>query len=226
MKQTRRTGRNNERCEATSVLSGQIAHPLKCDFLFICTRKNLYRNFRLRKSKQRDYISDRIKGNVKQTKINEHETPLDEILYDQFSVDKNLDKQSRTSTRKSRINSLCTFQLFCSRSRFAAYLQPRIFLEEKNLLGWIELIENQKLYKAVKSLSVEDQTFISYIVKECKTQSEISYFYNLSQSQVCCKFNKILRILKNNICNRQKHFCRQFFQIKKHFKRLVIYIEE
>ena len=94
--------------------------------------------------------------------------PLDEILYDQFSVGENMDK----------------------------------LLEERNLLGWIELIENQKLYEAVKSLSVEDQTFISYIVKECKTQSEISYFYNLSQSQVCCRFNKILRILKSNISNR------------------------
>ena len=50
-----------------------------------------------------------IKDNIKQLKINKHETPLDEILYDQFSVDENLDKQSRASTRKSRINSFCTF---------------------------------------------------------------------------------------------------------------------
>ena len=91
-----------------------------------------------------------------------------------------------------------------------------MFLEEKNLLDWIELIENPKLYEAVKNLSVEDQTFISYIVKECKTQSEISYFYNLSQSQICRRFNKILRILKSNISNRWKYFCRQFFQKKKH----------
>lgn len=109
-----------------------------------------------------------IKDSIKQSKINGHETPLDEILYDQFSVDENLDKH----------------------------------LEEKTLLGWIELIENPKLYEAVKNLSIDDQIFISYIVKECKTQSEISYFYNLSQSQVCCRFNKILRILKSNISNR------------------------
>ena len=89
-----------------------------------------------------------IEDNIKQSKINEHETPLDKILYDQFSVDENLDKH----------------------------------LKEKTLLGWIELIENLKLYEAVKSLSVEDQIFISYIVKEYKAQSETSYFYNLSQS--------------------------------------------
>ena len=109
-----------------------------------------------------------IKDNIKQSKINEHKTPLDEILYDQFSVGENMDKH----------------------------------LEEKTLLGWIELIENQKLYEAVKGLSIDDQIFISYIVKECKTQSEISYFYNLSQSQVCYRFNKILRILNSNISNR------------------------
>ena len=77
-----------------------------------------------------------IKDNIRQSKINEHETPLDEILYDQFSVGENMDKH----------------------------------LEEKTLLGWIELIENQKLYKAVKGLSIEDQIFISYIVKKGLTQ--------------------------------------------------------
>ena len=33
-----------------------------------------------------------IKDNIRQSKINEHETPLDEILYDQFSVGENMDK--------------------------------------------------------------------------------------------------------------------------------------
>ena len=104
-----------------------------------------------------------IKDSIKQSNINEYETPLDEILYDQFSVDENLDKH----------------------------------LEEQNLLGWIELIENQKLYDAVKSLSIEDQIFISYIVKECKTQQEIASKYGVNQSSVKNRFDKILRILKN-----------------------------
>lgn len=50
-----------------------------------------------------------IKDSIKQSKINKHETPLDEILYDQFSVGKNMDKQSRTSTRKSRTKLLYVF---------------------------------------------------------------------------------------------------------------------
>ena len=99
-----------------------------------------------------------IKDNIKQSKINEHETPLDEILYDQFSVGENMDKH----------------------------------LEEKTLLGWIELIENQKLYEAVKGLSIEDQIFISYIIKEGLTQRELSIMYGLTQQDISYKFNKLI----------------------------------
>ena len=102
------------------------------------------------------------KDNIKQSKINEHETPLDEILYDQFSVDENLDKH----------------------------------LEEQNLLGWIELIENQKLYEAVKSLSVEDQIFISYIVKEGRTQRELSRTYGVAQKNISKRFNRVIEKIK------------------------------
>ena len=63
-----------------------------------------------------------IKDSIKQSKINGHETPLDEILYNQFSVGENM----------------------------------YVLFEEKTLLGWIEFIENQKLYEAVKNLSIED----------------------------------------------------------------------
>ncbi len=50
-----------------------------------------------------------IKDSIKQSKINEYEMPLDEILYDQISVGENMDKQSRTSTRKSRTKLLYVF---------------------------------------------------------------------------------------------------------------------
>ena len=103
-----------------------------------------------------------IKDNIKQSKINEHETPLDEILYDQFSVGENLDKH----------------------------------LEEQNLLGWIELIENQKLYEAVKGLSIEDQIFISYIVRENKTQQELAEKYRISQQNISKRFSKVLKRLR------------------------------
>ena len=103
-----------------------------------------------------------IKENIKQSKINEHEMPLDEILYDQFSVGENMDK----------------------------------LLEERNLLGWIELIENPKLYEAVKNLSVEDQTFISYIVKEGRTQRELSRTYGVAQKNISKRFNRVIEKIK------------------------------
>ena len=104
-----------------------------------------------------------IKDNIKQSKINECETPLDEILYDQLSVGENMDKH----------------------------------LEEQNLLGWIEIIENPKLYEAVKSLSIEDQIFISYIVKEGRTQRELAKICGINQRTVGRKFDKILVLLKS-----------------------------
>ena len=103
-----------------------------------------------------------IKDSIKQSKINEHEIPLDEILYDQFSVGENLDKH----------------------------------LEERNLLGWIELIENQKLYEVVKTLSIEDQIFISYIVEEGRTQRELSRTYGVAQKNISKRFNRIMEKIR------------------------------
>lgn len=54
-------------------------------------------------------------------------------------------------------------------------------LEEQNLLGWIELIENPKLYEAMKSLSIEDQVLLSYIVKKGKSQRKLPLIYALAQ---------------------------------------------
>lgn len=106
-----------------------------------------------------------IKDNIKQSKINEYETSLDEILYDQLSVGENMDKH----------------------------------LEEKNLLGWIELIENPQLYKAIKSLTVEEQIFISHIFKECLSKEELAAKYGINRSSAFDKTNKILRVLRNKL---------------------------
>ena len=60
-------------------------------------------------------------------------------------------------------------------------------ISDDTLTGWIDLIENEKLHKAVKSLPVEDQIFISYIVKERRTQRELAQEYNISQVAICKK---------------------------------------
>ena len=102
------------------------------------------------------------KGNIKNSKIREHEISLQEIVYDNFSDDFDVDKQ----------------------------------LFEKNLLGWIELVENENLHKALKSLKIEDQIFISYIVKECKTQRELAKIYGIAQKNICKKFERLIKKIK------------------------------
>ncbi len=67
---------------------------------------------------------------------------------------------------------------------------------ERSLLGWIELIENENLYKAVKSLSIPDQVFISYIVKECRTQKELAGIYEIAQQNISKRFIKILNKIR------------------------------
>ena len=104
-----------------------------------------------------------LKDSIKKSKIDEHEIPIEEVIYDAFSNEFDVDKQ----------------------------------LFQTSLLGWIELVENENLHKALKSLSIEDQIFISYIVKECKTQQELASKYGVNQSSVKNRFDKILRILKN-----------------------------
>ena len=102
------------------------------------------------------------KDNIKNYKIREHEISLQEIVYDNFSDDFDVDKQ----------------------------------LFEKNLLGWIELVENENLHKALKSLKIEDQIFISYIVKECKAQRELAQIYKVNHRTVGRRFQKILNTIK------------------------------
>ena len=77
-----------------------------------------------------------------------------------------------------------------------------MFLEEQNLLCWFELIENQKLYEAVKWISIEDQIFISYIVKEGRTQREMENIYKVDHRKIGRKFNNIIKELSFALCKR------------------------
>ena len=102
------------------------------------------------------------KDSIKNSKIQEHEVSIEDVLYDKESENADIEKQ--------------------------------VF--EENLLGWIELIENEKLHKAIKNLSIEDQIFISYIVKECKTQRELAEVYKMAQQNASKRFSKIIEKLR------------------------------
>lgn len=117
-----------------------------------------------------------------------------------YAVIKNMDKKDLI--KQSKINkyeiSLDEFLY----DRFSITEDMDKHLEEQNLLNWIESIENPKLYEAVKNLSIDDQVFLSYIIKECRTQKELALEYKVNQTSIGNKLNKILRILRNNLLNR------------------------
>ena len=71
-------------------------------------------------------------------------------------------------------------------------------LAEQGLLSWIDLVESNNLYAALKELSVEDQVFLSLIVKEGKTQRELAKFYKIDQKTISRKFSKICSFIIKN----------------------------
>lgn len=72
-------------------------------------------------------------------------------------------------------------------------------LAEQGLLSWIDLVESDNLYAALKELSVEDQIFLSLIVKEGKTQRELAMLYNISQKNINVNLHKIISKIKETM---------------------------
>lgn len=99
---------------------------------------------------------------TKKSKIQKHEIPIEEVMYDESLNTSDVDK----------------------------------LLFQTSLLGWIELVENENLHKALKSLKIEDQIFISYIVKECKTQRELAKIYGIAQKNISKKFERLIKKIK------------------------------
>ena len=66
----------------------------------------------------------------------------------------------------------------------------------RNLLDWIDFVENVDLYMALKSLNKEEQTLLSYLYFKNKTQSEVSKFFEMSQQKFNYKLHKIFRKTK------------------------------
>ena len=102
------------------------------------------------------------KDSIKNSKIQEHEVSIEDVLYDKELENADIENQAF----------------------------------EKNLLGWIELIENENLHSAIRNLSIEDQIFISYIVKECKTQRELEDKYKIAHQNISKRFSKIIEKLR------------------------------
>ena len=111
-----------------------------------------------------------------------------------YTVIKNMDKKDSIKSSKIQEHEISIEDVLYDKESENTDIEKQAF--EKNLLGWIELIENEKLHKAIKNLSIEDQIFISYIVKECKTQRELAEVYKMAQQNVSKKFSKIIEKLR------------------------------
>ena len=118
-----------------------------------------------------------------------------------YTVIKNMDKKDALKQSKVKEHEVSIEDVLYDKESENLDIENQAF--EKNLLGWIELIENEKLHKAIKNLSIEDQIFISYIVKECKTQEELSKKYKVTQSAICQRFCKLIK-------KKKKEFLKNF----------------
>ena len=92
-----------------------------------------------------------------------------------YKVIKNMDSKDNIKNSKIREHEIFIKEIVYDNFSDNFDVDKQLF--EKNLLGWIELVENKNLHKALKSLKIEDQIFISDIVKECRTQKGFAKIY-------------------------------------------------
>ena len=111
-----------------------------------------------------------------------------------YAVIKNMDKKDLI--KQSKINKYEISLDEILYDQFSITEDMDKHLEEQNLLNWIESIENPKLYEAVKNLSIDDQAFLSYMVKEGLTQRELAPIYRIAQKNVNKRFRRIIKTIK------------------------------
>ncbi len=112
-------------------------------------------------------------------------------------VVKNMDKkdkaiQSKIDKHEIQIEDVLYSNLFCS---FDIDEQ----ISQQSLLSWVDMIENETLYKAVNKLSSKDKMFISYIFKERRTQRELADIYHITHQNISKRLNSILKRLKQSM---------------------------
>jgi DNA-directed RNA polymerase specialized sigma subunit, sigma24 homolog len=66
----------------------------------------------------------------------------------------------------------------------------------KGSLSWIDLIQNEKLHRAIEKLTEEEKYLITLLFYENRTQEELADFYNVRQPAIYHKINKIIRKIK------------------------------
>ena len=108
-----------------------------------------------------------------------------------YKVIKNMDLYDDTKKLKIQKYEIPIEEVIYDKFSNTSDMDKQLF--QTSLLGWIELVENENLHKALKSLKIEDQIFISYIVKECKTQRKLAKIYGIAQKNICKKFERLIK---------------------------------
>ncbi len=111
-----------------------------------------------------------------------------------YAVIKNMDKKDFIKQTKINKHEILLDEFLYDQFSITEDMDKH--LEEQNLLNWIESIENPKLYEAVKNLSIDDQAFLSYMVKEGLTQRELAQIYRIAQKNVNKRFRRIIKTIK------------------------------
>lgn len=111
-----------------------------------------------------------------------------------YAVVNRMDKDDDIKAAKIQDHEILVKEVIYNNFSDPTDMEYQLF--QSGLLGWIELIENEKLYNAIKDLKMEDQILISHVIKECKTWQELAFDYGITQANVKNRFNKIIRILK------------------------------
>ena len=108
-----------------------------------------------------------------------------------YAVVKNMDFKDRT--KRARINRHETSIEEIKYDKLLGKYDMDIQLPKKDLLEWIELIENDASRSAMNNLNVNERVLLSHVFYEEKTQSEIAKIYNVTQQKIG---KKVLRIIK------------------------------
>ena len=134
-------------------------------------------------------------NNLEGIVVRNHRNDIKNELAYFYTIIKNMDIKDSIKNSKVKEHEIFSWRSYIWQL-FRWFWCGQAGCKTKFTLGWIELIENKNLYKAVKSLSIEDQIFISYIVKECRTQRELSNIYNIAQQNISKRFNNIIKKLR------------------------------
>ena len=123
--------------------------------------------------------------------------PIRNVLAYFYTVIKNWDLKDKVKQSEIEKHEI-SFEVLLNENLSDAFNLEQD-LAEQGLLSWIDLVESNNLYAALKELSVEDQVFLSLIVKEGKTQRELAMLYNISQKNINVNLHKIISKIKETM---------------------------